>query len=368
MRIIKQVDERTLKERITFAFGRLTMSFIIIGFIIAFLTYDSIQLVNIVDEKSNSYAPFVVSTVNLTKSAAKERGFSSIFLGSNGTEATTLLLQQRNLTNLYFGQLIISALKYSNFSQMIQEEESQLDQFRIQIDSLNVTGIQNLDYYSNMIAILLDRIMSINSQYGDVTRLGSAWFNYAQVQEQTGVRRGTLGLIASQKYFTPDLRTRVISHQANEDAYRTTLIQVFPPAAQAVDYYNSIDSVQMALNITGKVMDYIESSENYTLVTNPLSLFNNMSVLINEFTFLELIMNQQLNLTISVHLETLAILSTGYFLAMLIETIGAIWFIYIIFPVFVTYGSLNGWSCCPEFSKSTTNTKPYNRGNHTSTK
>eukprot|EP01129_Flabellula_baltica_P000021 TRINITY_DN1001_c0_g1_i2.p1 TRINITY_DN1001_c0_g1~~TRINITY_DN1001_c0_g1_i2.p1 ORF type:complete len:372 (-),score=62.73 TRINITY_DN1001_c0_g1_i2:28-1143(-) len=347
MPVTTKVDEHSLKKRMTFTFSRIIISTFILALIIVLVVYQTSTLIYNTQDMG-TYGDFVKASVNLAESAAAERGLSSILIG--GGNSRVRLDVQRELTDEYvevLKELLLN--EASSFSEGIYNEfVGELDSLsahRDEVDALTVAGGDNLDFYADFIANQLNRIISVHSVYGDITSLGYSFFHYALLQEYTGLRRGTLGLISAQGYFDPDLRYRISGYYASEELTRNALKSSFYNASNAFDEYYSKQSVIDALSITETATRYIFQSSNYSFNYDPLPLFNNMTVLIEELSIDDMLL---LELSRNSTNQTIrsATVFTAYIVTMVLELISIIWFLYITYPVMEAYGHIHNWCCC----------------------
>jgi len=160
----------------------------------------------------------------------KERGASAGFLGSKGTKFTTILPQQRILTDKRYKELktYLSSVDLSNFSSDLRSEISGLDsdmakisQIRQSVDNLNISVKDEVSYYTNMNKKILN-IVSSTAKLADTQELVKAldtYTNFLKSKERAGIERAVLsGTFAADK-FADGMFAKWITLVAEQDAF-----------------------------------------------------------------------------------------------------------------------------------------------------
>lgn len=160
----------------------------------------------------------------------KERGMTSAFIGSNGTEFVAELPAQRKLTGEKIGNLknALRAFDRSGyrgeFKTLLDNgfgELKRIDSIRVAVDSLNFKMEAALDYYTDMNAVFLKAIgcMPNLSSNVKVSALISAYTNFLQAKEMAGLERAIISNTFARDNFAPGMYKKFIFLVAAQDAY-----------------------------------------------------------------------------------------------------------------------------------------------------
>jgi|FLOH01.1.fsa_nt_gi methyl-accepting chemotaxis protein len=160
----------------------------------------------------------------------KERGASAGFLGSKGTEFVDILPKQRILTINRSNELndYLSTLNLDSYSKDLNFEisafkadMSQLDKIRSQIDSLNISVKDEVNYYTNMNKKILN-IVSLTAKLANTSELVKAldaYTNFLKSKERAGIERAVLsGTFAADK-FGDGMFAKWITLVAEQNSY-----------------------------------------------------------------------------------------------------------------------------------------------------
>ncbi len=178
----------------------------------------------------------------------KERGASAGFLGSKGTKFTEILPKQRKYTNEKNSILneYIATLDLSTFSNELQSEISafesdmnKIGSIRSRIDSLSISVKDEVAYYTNMNAKILN-IVSLTAKLASTQELVKAldtYTNFLKSKERAGVERAVLsGTFAADK-FGNGMFAKWITLVAEQNAYLDASLAM--AADDVRDFYKS---------------------------------------------------------------------------------------------------------------------------------
>ncbi len=167
---------------------------------------------------------------HLIHETQKERGASAGFLGSKGTKFTEILPKQRTLTDTKNKELnkYISSIDLNTFSDELKAEIaafksdiSRIDTMRSKISSLSISVKDEVAYYTNMNAKILN-IVSLTAKLADTQELVKAldtYTNFLKSKERAGIERAVLsGTFAADK-FGDGMFAKWITLVAKQDAF-----------------------------------------------------------------------------------------------------------------------------------------------------
>ncbi len=160
----------------------------------------------------------------------KERGASAGFIGSKGKKFTEILPKQRLLTNSKNSELneYISTINLTTFSNELQSEISafksdigRINAIRLQIDALSISVKDEVAYYTNMNAKILN-IVALTAKLANTQELVKAldtYTNFLKSKERAGIERAVLsGTFAADK-FGGGMFAKWITLVAKQDAF-----------------------------------------------------------------------------------------------------------------------------------------------------
>ncbi len=160
----------------------------------------------------------------------KERGASAGFIGSNGKKFNDILPKQRALTNKRKQELnsYISTIDLNMFSNELKSEISsftsdmnKINRIRSSVDNLNISIKDEVAYYTNMNAKILN-IISLTAKLANTQELVKAldtYTNFLKSKERAGIERAVLsGTFAADK-FAPGMFAKWITLVAEQNAF-----------------------------------------------------------------------------------------------------------------------------------------------------
>jgi len=182
----------------------------------------------------------------------KERGASAGFLGSKGKKFATILPKQRLLTNSRNIQLkeYISTLNLNSFPNELKSEIlsfssdiAKINNIRSQVDSLSISVKNQVKYYTNMNAKILN-IVSLTAKLADTPELVKAldtYTNFLKSKERAGIERAVLSATFASNYFKNGAFSKWITLVAEQDAYLESSMSMANDEVKSL-YKNKMDS------------------------------------------------------------------------------------------------------------------------------
>ncbi|MDQ1263974.1 MAG: hypothetical protein QG559_975 [Campylobacterota bacterium] len=187
---------------------------IVISFALIIIT---IALLKAMDERSKITQSQELNTLSqklslLIHETQKERGASSGYRASNGKQFADILPKQRTQTSQEYENLsaYIKTMDLENFSKELQDDIGSLNsqigkinEIRSQIDSLKISTLDIVNYYTNMNNTILN-IVSLTAKVATTQELVkslSAYTNFLKSKERAGIERAVLsGAFAADKF------------------------------------------------------------------------------------------------------------------------------------------------------------------------
>ncbi|KQT15590.1 chemotaxis protein [Methylobacterium sp. Leaf399] len=177
--------------------------------------------------------------------AQRERGASSLFLGSKGTTFKEELARQRLLTDAgrealgeTYDRMHAAGLgtSFEGRGEALRKGLGQLPAHRKAVDDLARTPAQNLAAYSGLIGSALDlvREMSQVTASGDITTRVSAYAAFLSLKEFAGQERATAAAIFGSGRLDLAALGRIATLAANQATYEAVFRRAATPAQQAM--------------------------------------------------------------------------------------------------------------------------------------
>ncbi len=177
----------------------------------------------------------------------KERGRSAVFLGSKGAKFAAELPAQQLSTDSQI-TVLREALKNFDaaglgaaFQTKFNATLASLDELsrkRPAILSTNLTGAESTAYFSQTIASMLDVAVAVSHNVTDIEVANgmSAYINFLQSKEQTGLERAVIATVFSADKFLADTFTRFSRAVAAQETF-FSVFQSFASEEQ-LGFYN----------------------------------------------------------------------------------------------------------------------------------
>jgi len=160
----------------------------------------------------------------------KERGASAGFIGSKGVKFSTILPKQRVQTDKKNRDLdlYLKSLDLNSFSSELRAEVSafrsemaKIDTIRSSVDNLNISLKDEVSYYTNMNAKILN-IVSLTAKLANTQELVKAldtYANFLKSKERAGVERAVLSAVFGIDKFKNGMFAKWITLVAEQDAF-----------------------------------------------------------------------------------------------------------------------------------------------------
>ncbi|MFQ6370929.1 methyl-accepting chemotaxis protein [Shewanella sp. YIC-542] len=207
---------------------------------------------------------------DLVHELQKERGMSAGYIGANGNAFADKLPTQRQLTDTKlqaFNDFIKHHVLPENFAAELTEVTHQLGKLttiRSQVSALNITVKDEVDYYTQLNALLLSIVDDTVKAGGDKTiAIDAAAFSaYLLMKERAGIERAILSATFGREGFNGNAYTRFVTLVAEQNSFQqrflaltsqkmrsryTTLLQ--QPAVAEVERYRKVAFTQNARDI-----------------------------------------------------------------------------------------------------------------------
>ncbi|MDX2471574.1 MAG: nitrate- and nitrite sensing domain-containing protein [SAR324 cluster bacterium] len=160
----------------------------------------------------------------------KERGMSAGFLGSKGDKFKGKIEQQRQLTNTKRDDLksFLSGFKRENFNKTFNEKLDEglrhinnLEKTRTEVTALRITLPNALGFYTTSNRIFLETIAESSqmSPEPSLSLIITAYENFLQAKERTGIERAVLSNVFAKGEFSGNTYQKFITLMAQQDAY-----------------------------------------------------------------------------------------------------------------------------------------------------
>ncbi len=197
-------------------------------------------------------ADFSVYASAMVHELQKERGGSSLFLSSKGTQFERELNEQRNLTDSKIDDLnqFLNRSDFANMSlaqslSQAQQQLNQLNQIRNRISGLNISTHEAISYYTALNGQFLEIIaqlplISSNAQMS--TRL-AAYASYLKGKERAGIERAVLSSTFANQGFLPGMYQKLITLIAEQHSYQDMFLALAPDDYKQRFNESSLDSV-----------------------------------------------------------------------------------------------------------------------------
>ncbi len=178
----------------------------------------------------------------------KERGASAGFLGSRGKKFSTILPQQRKLTDAQYEKLqtYIKSLSLEEYPAQLtsslsklSEDMQKIQSIRSQVDALSLSVKDEVAYYSNMNAEIL-KITSLSAKYADTQELVKAldaYSNFLKSKERAGIERAVLSATFAADKFKVGMFAKWISLVAQQKAYLDASMSIASKSVR--EYYKT---------------------------------------------------------------------------------------------------------------------------------
>lgn len=181
-------------------------------------------------EEMGTLLELAVTISNYIHETQKERGRTGGFLGSDGKKYLEELRAQRVATDVKKRELDNFFVKFDAhaFGDEFQKTfdkalnmAGRVDEIRGQVNSLTISGMDALDFYTDHNVALLDVISHVSKIIGNarISNIANAYVYFLYGKDLTGIERAVMTTVFSKDKFTPELFRRFNSVVETQDAY-----------------------------------------------------------------------------------------------------------------------------------------------------
>ena len=187
------------------------------------------------DEKVRASSKIAASLANLLHETQKERGATAGYLGSKGKKFTTILPNQRKLTDKRRALLIETIKSYNqkyNDASMQKlmtiniEKLKKLSSMRKNVSSLNMKLGTALKYYTGMNSGFLNTIAMIAKSGTNSSEMQdlNSYYNFLMSKERAGIERAVMSNSFARNKFLPGMKVKFTKLVTEQDAYMNSFL------------------------------------------------------------------------------------------------------------------------------------------------
>ncbi len=187
------------------------------------------------DKRVKSAANVASALANLLHETQKERGATAGYLGSKGKKFTTILPNQRKLTNNRIALLKKAITNYHNkydepkmHNAMVNNLKNidKLANMRKNVTALNMKLGTALKYYTGMNAGFLSSISVVVKQATskEETQDLNSYFNFLMSKERAGIERAVMSNSFARNKFLPGMKTKFTKLVTEQDAFMNAFV------------------------------------------------------------------------------------------------------------------------------------------------
>jgi len=176
------------------------------------------------------------SLANLLHETQKERGATAGFLGSQGKKFTSILPNQKKLTDekLKLLKQVLKQISSNYFTaqyrlklRQVLTNISKIEQIRKKVIELDINTAEAIKYYTRMNSSFLNTIatmIEMATTPNEVRDL-SAYYNFLMSKERAGIERAVLSNSFARNKFLPGMKMKFIKLVTEQDSYMDTFIR-----------------------------------------------------------------------------------------------------------------------------------------------
>ncbi|WP_025270453.1 methyl-accepting chemotaxis protein [Hippea sp. KM1] len=179
--------------------------------------------------ESRSLVELSVKIGDLVHELQKERGASAGFIGAKGTKFREILSNQRIQTDQKLKDLLSLAKhinidknpRFAKYFKAALSELNGLSSMRRRVDSLSIGVRQEVAYYTQINANLLNAVGAIGFETDNshISKDLNAYTNFLLSKERAGIERAVLSNTFAQNHFGPGMYEKFITLIAEQNAY-----------------------------------------------------------------------------------------------------------------------------------------------------
>lgn len=208
---------------------------------------------------------FAIQATALVHELQKERGLSSGYLGSNGSQFGRDLTAQRTLTDnkratleLFLAQSDAAVFrKYADLLGLARNQLAELAGIRRQVSRMSISAKDAIAYYSDTNGLFLDIIAQLPTLSADaiIQAKLTAYANFSRSKEQAGIERALLANTFAQDHFAAGMYEKLIALLTKQSTYLDIFFSLAQPEQTA--YYRT--------RMTGEFIDATETMRQTAL-------------------------------------------------------------------------------------------------------
>ena len=296
----------TIKSKLMLLLALPLIGLIVISTKAILSDYEKVQTL----EKLNIGIELSGKVSKLVHETQKERGVTSGYTSSKGKKFGDKLPSQRANTDKRIAELK-SFLSKNDFSKIHQDissllsdalnDLSKINSIRTQVDSLSISGIKAIGYYSNMNAKFLSIVTStvkLSNLPATCEQIG-AYSNFLFSKEKAGVERAIgSGTLAKNK-FIPSSKIKYIRFTASQKAYMMNFLRYASNDAKKF-YKNTLQGND--INEVNRIREILfEKNENFGIESS--YFFSQITSKINKLKQIDDFLAKELQNTIDTNLS-----------------------------------------------------------------
>ncbi|MFK5969845.1 MAG: nitrate- and nitrite sensing domain-containing protein [Candidatus Marithrix sp.] len=228
---------------------------------ITFAKLDVVRQMNMLQ----NFSEITVKASALIHELQKERGLSAGLISSNGSKLFPTLQKQRLKTNnakQELDQFLINlgTDDIRNKFQEVLDKEDNIINIRSSIDNFNISLQQQINYYNELIDMILTDINHIAKAIvnNEFTHKIMAYVYLLQAKEKAGIERAIVYAALTQSYFDFNLHKKILALIEAQDIYTKNFL-LFATDTQQQFYKNTRQ---------GKFIDELKHIREYFLIVN----------------------------------------------------------------------------------------------------
>ncbi len=216
----------TIKQRL------LLMTTLLIASVIYYSTITILDRASTAQEAAaiHTLVGFAVKASSFVHESQRERGMTTVFLGSKGAKFSAELATQRKetdsaLSGVRQSLVSIDATAYgAEFNSVLNTALANIDRLqdrRNAADALRITPTEAIDYYSSMNTSLLDSIAQLSKMSSHVPLVISirAYDSFLRAKEKAGIERAILTSTFASNQFAPGMLNKFVGIVADQSTY-----------------------------------------------------------------------------------------------------------------------------------------------------
>ena len=205
------------------------------------------------NESISEVVQFSVVANALVHELQKERGLSAGYVGSGGEQFKAAVPEQQQLTDVKIASLksFLQGFDTQNLPETFSKKLelmllnlAKIESKRQNVLNLNLSVQDTLSYYTNDLnTYLLELIGNLPklSSIGDISVMGTAYFNFIESKERAGIERAVLSNAFSQDGFSFGAYEQFLSLMTIQNAYIKEFLQ-FATTDQADAYQKAMQN------------------------------------------------------------------------------------------------------------------------------